>query len=314
VTKALTAIDPDHPELAAARAAGIPVESWQQVIADAAVGRRLIGIAGTHGKSTTAGWLVHVLTAAGMDPCAFVGALLPPAIAGGPAATARWGGGSDFVVEADEYAGNFDAYRPDLAVLTSAEWDHPDVFPDSAAVGAAFEAWLRRMPAGATLIANAADPGVRAILERLVDSRLTIVRYALLAPEADDHPSDPIEADFAARVVAEDPDGTTLEIVGHGSGTTPMTVRLATAGRHNAANALAVAATALAAGVDTAAIAAGVASFHGVGRRLERKGEAAGVVVYDDYAHHPTAIRETLRAIRQREPERRVWAAYEPLT
>ena len=149
VTKALTAVDPDHPELAAARAASIPLEPWQQVVADAAVGRTLVGVAGTHGKSTTAGWLVHVLAAAGEDPSAFVGALLPSAeTGGGPPATARHGQGPAFVVEADEYAGNFDAYRPDVAILTGAEWDHPDVFADEAAVTAAFEAWLRRMPDG----------------------------------------------------------------------------------------------------------------------------------------------------------------------
>ncbi len=132
VTKALTAIDPDQPELVAARSHGIPLEPWQQVIADAALGRTLVGVAGTHGKSTTAGWLVHVLAEAGEDPAAFVGALLPSSLTGGPPATARWGSGAAFVVEADEYAGNFDPYRPDVAVLTSAEWDHPDVFADAA--------------------------------------------------------------------------------------------------------------------------------------------------------------------------------------
>jgi UDP-N-acetylmuramate--alanine ligase len=93
-----------------------------------------------------------------------------------------------------------------------------------------------------------------------------------------------------------------------------VAVRLATAGRHNAANALAVAGAAMTLGVSPDAIAAGLASFDGVGRRLERKGEAAGVVVYDDYGHHPTAIRETISAVRQRESGRRVWAVYEPLT
>ena len=147
VTKALTAIDPDNPELAAARAAGIPLEAWQQVVADAAARRTLVAVAGTHGKSTTSGWLVGVLAAGGADPGAFVGALLPASAdrdrrsrrprAGAP--------GAPFVVEADEYAGNFDPYRPAVAVLTSAEWDHPDVFADRAAVLAAFEAWIRPM-------------------------------------------------------------------------------------------------------------------------------------------------------------------------
>ncbi len=89
VTKALTSIDPDHPELVAARRAGIPIQPWQQVVADAAAGRTLVSVAGTHGKSTTAGWLVHVLSAAGRDPSAFVGALLPGALTGGLPATAR---------------------------------------------------------------------------------------------------------------------------------------------------------------------------------------------------------------------------------
>ena len=128
VTKALTAIDPHRPSSKLRASAGIPVEAWQQVVADAAVGRTLVGVAGTHGKSTTAGWLVHVLVAAGRDPSAFVGALLPADDAGDAPSTARSGSGTVFVVEADEYAGNFDAYRPDVAVLTSAEWDHPDVF------------------------------------------------------------------------------------------------------------------------------------------------------------------------------------------
>ena len=146
VTKALTAIDPDNPELAAARDAGIPLEAWQQVVADAAARRTLVAVAGTHGKSTTSGWLVGVLASGGVDPGAFVGALLPASVTGiGVAATARRGEGAPFVVEADEYAGNFDPYRPAVAVLTSAEWDHPDVFADREAVLAAFEAWIRRM-------------------------------------------------------------------------------------------------------------------------------------------------------------------------
>jgi UDP-N-acetylmuramate--alanine ligase len=110
VTKALTAVTPDHPELLAARTHGIPATSVQQLIADAAVTHRqtLVGIAGTHGKSTTTGLVVHLLVEAGLDPSAFVGALLPSALVGGTdASTVRIGAGRHFVVEADEYAGNF---------------------------------------------------------------------------------------------------------------------------------------------------------------------------------------------------------------
>ena len=140
VTKALTAVDPDNAELAAAHAAGIPTEPWQQLIADVAAttGQKLIAVAGTHGKSTTAGWLVDLLVRAGRDPSAFVGALLPPRLTGGPPASFRWGRGGEFVVEADEYAGNFDPYQPSVTLLTNVEWDHPDVFADRATVVDAF--------------------------------------------------------------------------------------------------------------------------------------------------------------------------------
>src|SRR5207247_136212 len=196
VTKALTAIAPDHPELAAAREARIPIEPWQQVVADAAVGRTLIGVAGTHGKSTTAGWLVHVLASAGLDPAAFVGALLPAELTGGLPATARRGGGAAFVVEADEYAGNFDAYRT--------------------ATG----------PAGALI----------------------------------------------GRIVDESPDGTTVMLDGLGPFDAARPVRLPTAGRHNVANALGVVGALSWFEIRGDDAARGLASFPGVGRRLERKG------------------------------------------
>jgi UDP-N-acetylmuramate--alanine ligase len=325
VTKALTAVDPDHPELRAARERGIPVEPWQQVIADAAVGRTLVAVAGTHGKSTTAGWLVHVLVEAGRDPSAFVGALLGPALTGGTPATARRGRGDTFVVEADEYAGNFDAYRPAVALLTTAEWDHPDVFADAAAVYDTVARWLRGMPDGGVILANVGDPGVREVIDAIRDRRIAVTAVALTDTDprrgghlrglAEGHatvagPATPL----LGRVLAADRDGTLLELHGLDPLGGPVEVRLPTAGRHNAANALVVAGAAVRLGVPSEAIVRGLATFPGVGRRLERKGEAAGVVVYDDYGHHPTAIRATIEAIRQREPGRRVWAVYEPLT
>ena len=323
VTKALTAIDPHNAELEAARAAGIPIEPWQQTIADAAFGRTLVGVAGTHGKSTTSGWLVHVLVQAGLDPSAFVGALLPQSVTGSLPSTARWGLGSAFIVEADEYAGNFDAYRPAVAVLTSAEWDHPDVFADDAAVVACFATWLLAAAESVPepiLVANAGSQGVASVLAALKARRWPgrILR-TLLAPEG--APGARVEAEAPAepaailvgRILTADPAGTKLEICGAGL-PRPLTAHLRLAGRHNAANALTVAGAAVALGVEPEAIEAGLSSFTGMGRRLEKKGEGRGVVVYDDYAHHPTAIAATLAALRQLEPGRRVWAVYEPLT
>jgi UDP-N-acetylmuramate--alanine ligase len=306
VTKALTAVAPDHPELAAARAAGIPIEPWQQAIADAAVGKRLTAVAGTHGKSTTAGWLTHVLASAGRDPSAFVGALLSPSITAGRASTARRGAGDDFVVEADEYAGNFDAYRPDVVVLTTIEWDHPDVFADRTAVLSAFESWLRAVPE-ATVVANVGDPGVADLLKRLEPRPGPTVRAAVESEDVSLH------EDVVVEVMSMDAQGTAIGLGGSRI-SQGIELRLPTAGRHNVANALMVAAASVALGLNTTEIQLGLATFPGVGRRLERKGETAGVVVYDDYGHHPTAIRATVEAVRQREPGRRVWAVYEPLT
>ncbi|HET9614766.1 MAG TPA: cyanophycin synthetase, partial [Candidatus Limnocylindrales bacterium] len=260
-----------------------------------------------------------------------------------------------FVVEADEYAGNFDPYRPEIAVLTSAEWDHPDVFPDRAAVIAAFDRWVRRMtvshdapgggtrrsrresrasadrsadpsPAQPTLVANVGDLGVAELVERLRDWPGRVIATASVdvdggrvgsflrgIAEQFRSAAGPAHA-ILGRITATDPNGTALELVGLDPLRGAVPVRLRTAGRHNVANALGVIGAAVALGVETGAIVDGIASFEGVGRRLERKGEVAGVVVFDDYGHHPTAIRETLGAVRQRAPGRRVWAVYEPLT
>jgi len=332
VTKALTAVEPDHPELVAARRNGVPATSVQQLIADAAATRRqdLIAIAGTHGKSTTTGWVVHLLASAELDPSAFVGALLPASLAGGSrASTVRVGRGRHFVVEADEYAGNFDPYRPVLGALINADWDHPDVFADRSSVVAAFVEWIRRFDGGGerpTLVANVGDAGVRDVLASLRDwaGRLDAVavvdeaddpafRMAVLAGETR-------TAGGPARAVVgrwrTSPAGEgSLEIHGLGAaGDGPLMADLALPGRHNAENALVAAVVASAAGAGPSAIAAGLATFGGVGRRLELKGDVAGVVVLDDYGHHPTAMAVTFAAVAQRYPGRRLWAVYEPLT
>jgi UDP-N-acetylmuramate--alanine ligase len=309
VTKALTSVDPDHPELVAARAAGVPVEAWQQVVADAAASHRgtLVAVSGTHGKSTSSGWLVHVLLGAGRDPAAFVGALMP-ADAGSPPSTARWGAGDVFVVEADEYAGNFDPYRPALAVILNAEWDHPDVFADRAAVVSAFEAWVRSPGAeGRRVVVNVGDEGAHAVADRLRDlgSRLTTLAPADLETTAASTPRE--AADVRWRLT----DGV-LALEGLRAG--PVAARLRLPGRHYASDAAAVAAAADLLGVEAGAIARGLETFGGVGRRLEVVGDPRGVLVIDDYAHHPTAIRATIAALRERHPERRLWAVHEPLT
>lgn len=334
VTKAVTSVHPDHPELEAARRMGIAPESVQQVIADAAAthGQRLIGVSGTHGKSTTSGWLLHILAAAGRDPAGFVGAQLPASITGGARGVARFGRGPDFVVEADEYAGNFDPYQPAIAVLISADWDHPDVFADEPAVVRAFAQWIRHGhdpadPDGLpTLVANIGDPGVRHVLAALGDwpGRRVLVRLAGAGlPEAAQAPT-PAPVAFGepahhivGRITEEDASGTWLEVSGlrgPRGGHDPDRARINLLGHHLAIDGLLAAAGAMAAGVPAEAILAALPTYEGVGRRFELKGEVGGVTVLDDYAHHPTAMRATFEAARLRYPGRRLWAVYEPLT
>jgi UDP-N-acetylmuramate--alanine ligase len=226
-----------------------------------------------------------------------------------------------FVVEADEYAGNFDAYRPDVVVLTTIDWDHPDVFADRDAVISAFEAWLRRVP-DATLVANLGDPGVDLLVRRVADRPGPVVGVELenAGPNWEHGPAPrPVPGSAADRLITgaaglSRREGTSLWLFDHRADDHVGTADLRLAGRHNAANAALVAAAAMELGLNGDQVMGGLATFAGIGRRLERKGEARGVVVYDDYGHHPTAISETLGAVRQREPGRRVWAVYEPLT
>jgi UDP-N-acetylmuramate--alanine ligase len=330
VTKALTAVAPDHPELATARAHGVALESWQQLVADAVstAAQELVCVAGTHGKSTSTAWLLHVLVGAGRDPSGFVGALMPSTLSGLPPATARLGHGDLCVVEADEYAGNFDPYRPTVAVLLNAEWDHPDVFADQAAVLAAFEGWLRTSVPDALgeppmLVVNVSDPGAAVVAGRLEDWAGRIIKVALADGDEQlpgwriDGKATPAGVDLRGALVGPSLDALEVEgalLSGDLNTPQPLRIRLSLAGRHNAANALCVIAAAAALGLEWPAITAGMGGFPGVGRRLEVKGEPGGVLVLDDYAHHPSAIRATLATVRSQHPGRRIWAVYEPLT
>ncbi len=246
---------------------------------------------------------------------------MPATLTGGIRSTARWGRGDVFVVEADEYAGNFDPYRTDVAVLLNAEWDHPDVFADEDAVLDAFEGWLRLPGAeGRTLVANVGDPGVARLMGRLVDWPGRIVRVLLAAGDFGvswtSRPGDlvvsaTLDGHGGLRAFPDRPfPGLPFAATIRSLTTEPLLL----AGRHNAANALCVAAAAMVLGVPADAVARELATFGGVGRRLELKGVPQGISVYDDYAHHPTAIAATMAALRERYPRRRLWAVYEPLT
>jgi UDP-N-acetylmuramate--alanine ligase len=286
---------PDHPELRAAEQAGLEVVTWQALLGElmSQEGRIGLAVAGTHGKSTTTALLGHLLVGAGLDPTVEVGA----AIADWGGASVRPGGGAPFLVEADEFADSFLNYHPAAAILTNLEMDHPDFFADREAVLASFERFVRGMrpdPAvgGRLVLAAAGDAGLDDLLRRVRDVELRVVRYG---------PG----GDVDATDVRYDPGGTSFRLEG-------MAYRMRLAGPHNVLNATAALTLARGLGAAPEPLADALASFRGAGRRMELIADTAGVIVYDDYGHHPTEVRAALGAARQLVGDRRLWAVFEP--
>ncbi|MFZ9385200.1 MAG: glutamate ligase domain-containing protein [Candidatus Limnocylindrus sp.] len=326
VSKAITSTQPDHPQLQAARAAGLPLISLQQVIADAAAtrGGPLLGVAGTHGKTTSTGWLLAALRASGRDPSAFVGGPLPEGEGSPTGAPVHLGSEPGFIVEADEYGGNFDPYVADAALILNADWDHPDVFEDRAAVVRTFASWAAPVLTRGPLVINVTDVGgsevAAALEEHNRESLLTYVvrsqRHAETGPSKHaDAVAELVEAGegrvalrnltLSARAVRLAP--AAAELVG-------TDIPIGLLGAHNAANALGVALFAAAAGGSSEGIRSALANFPGVGRRMEVRYDRGGITILDDYGHHPTAIDATISTVRLRYPGRPLVLAIEPLT
>jgi UDP-N-acetylmuramate: L-alanyl-gamma-D-glutamyl-meso-diaminopimelate ligase len=290
----------DNPELQEALRRGLPVASMPDTLHDEILaGRHPVVVSGTHGKTTTTALVAWVLAGAGRDPGFLVG--------GEPLnfdAPSRLGSGPAFVVEGDEYSTSyadqgpkFLHYAPRTFVLTSAEFDHADLFADLAAVKAAFRAGVEIVPPDGRVVAWADDPNVR-------DALSTATAHVTLYSLADG------DADLFARNVAESADGLSFEVLRRGAPL--LAARLPLSGLHNVANALAAVAVGLEFGLAPGEIAAGLSSFRGVKRRMEVKGTAAGITVVDDFAHHPTAVASTLLGAKARFPGGRVWAVFEP--
>jgi UDP-N-acetylmuramate--alanine ligase len=294
ISPALRAV-PGHAELAAASARGIPIVTWQALLGElqAAPGRIGLAVTGTHGKSTTTALLGHLLVAAGMDPTVEVGAFI-----GAWGASVRPGEGAPFLVEADEFGDNFLNYHPAGAIVTNVEMDHPDFFADEAAVMDSFERFVRGMgthPAlnRRLLVLAARDPGADELAARLRDWPGRILRYG---------PGGEVEATDVVR----SPGGSAFRLFDR-AWTTLL------AGEHNVLNATAALVLARALGADLDRLAEGLRTFAGAGRRMELIADTAAVTIYDDYGHHPTEVRATLAAARQRVgPDRRLWAVFEP--
>jgi len=243
-----TAIGEDNPELRLARERGLPVAHRGELLAELCGEKRLIAIAGTHGKTTTTAMLAWALRELGADPAFFVGGEAPGLGPGGATANAGWGEGEWVVAEADESDASFLELKPEIAVVTNVEMDHHSRWGSLAELRAAFDSFAAS--AGRVAEFDAGPPG-------------------------------------------------------------PAELELAVPGRHNLLNARAAIAAAEAGGFDPQRVAAALATFPGVVRRLELKGERGGARVYDDYAHHPTEVRAALEALREMAPARLV-VAFQP--
>ncbi|HLZ45210.1 MAG TPA: UDP-N-acetylmuramate--L-alanine ligase [Gemmatimonadales bacterium] len=284
------AVPRDHPELERARALGLAVVRRADALGELAAGGRegLVAVAGTHGKTTTTVMVTEALTAAGRDPTGLAGGRV--AAWGG---NARIGGDQLYVVEADEYDKAFLSLRPTVAVVNNVEADHLECYGSIAALEAAFAEFASRAQ---RVIVGADDAGA----DR--------VALALEAPVW--RVGQGATADVRIRAVRLEPGGSRATILLPGGNTVELV--LAVPGLHNVRNAAAALAVLQALGADVQAGARALAEFHGVGRRFERLGEAAGVTVVDDYAHHPTEVAATLSAARQAFPGQRVIAVFQP--
>jgi len=293
------AVPRDNPEVAAVLERRIPHLSQAEAVAHYVLARGLesLVVAGTHGKTTTSAMLAWILEQVGADPSYLIGGL------------PRWnprgfrlGGGSHLVIEGDEYntaffdrGPKFLHYRPHLFLIGPVEFDHADLYPNLEAVLTAFRAGAAQVPRNGAVVVNAWSEGAVAAAR---DATAPLVRVGphtdcelrLLSWEAEDERS---TTEIAWR-------GETFGLV------------LPQAGFHNLQNAAMAVAAAISAGIEPAAAAASMGSFPGVARRMEVVGEAAGITVVDDFAHHPTAIGVTIAAARQRWPGRRLVIAFEP--
>jgi UDP-N-acetylmuramate--alanine ligase len=284
-----SAMPKDHPELARARELGIPVIRRAEALGEATAGATLVGIAGTHGKTTTTVMTTDALGAAGLGPTG---------VAGGR--VALWGGnlsfGSDrlFVVEADEYDRSFLALTPTVAVVTNVEADHLDIYADLADIRATFERFLS--PARYVVLC-ADDAGANTLS---TPSASEVIRYGVTSPDA--------------RLLGEVRPGVDggSQVKIRYDGEALGTIQLRVPGLHNVRNALAAVASGLALGATLDAMRDGLEKFGGVERRFQRLGIERGVLVVDDYAHHPTEIEATLAAARTAYPSRRIVIAFQP--
>ena len=288
------AIHDDNPEIAGAIARGIPVyeraQAWGAIMQHY---QNAVCISGTHGKTTTTSMATHIFMAAQADPTVMIGGTLPLLHSG-----YRVGRGDTIILESCEYCNSFLNFFPTVAVILNVEADHLDFFKDLADIEHSFHAFADLVPQRGYIISNADDPGAREAVKGLSHPVFT---FGIADPDAD----------CTAHNVAFHDGCPTFDVVIHGE--TYAHVELHIAGRHNILNSLAAASAAYVLGVPGSAVEEGLATFHGAGRRFERKGTFHGADVFDDYAHHPAELHALLTTAQSMSYER-VICAFQPHT
>ncbi|HEY1696826.1 MAG TPA: Mur ligase domain-containing protein [Polyangiaceae bacterium] len=314
------AIRRGNPEAQAAERLGVPRSSMSRALRERFLaGRRPLVVAGTHGKTTTSAMCAWLLARGGFEPGWFIGGIPKGLGVGAAVGSARVHparGRSPFVVEGDEYDAVYWDKKPkfldyagvgpdDVAIVTSIEQDHIDIYPDVASYEAAFRALAEVLPPRGLVACDARDARVRAVV-----GSTTKARVAWYALEHDD--TGDVTPTWLAAPAAPGPGGVQpFDVFFGGSSCGRFAMRVP--GLHNVRNALgAIAACVEGYGMSPADARTHLATFEGVRRRQDLLGEPGGVRVYDDFAHHPTAVDETLRALRSRHPEGLLWVAFEP--
>ena len=288
------AIHDDNPEIAGAIARGIPVyeraQAWGAIMQHY---QNAVCISGTHGKTTTTSMATHIFMAAQADPTVMIGGTLPLLHSG-----YRVGRGDTIILESCEYCNSFLNFFPTVAVILNVEADHLDFFKDLADIEHSFHAFADLVPQRGYIISNADDPGAREAVKGLSHPVFT---FGIADPDAD----------CTAHNVAFHDGCPTFDVVIRGE--TYAHVELHIAGRHNILNSLAAASAAYVLGIPGSAVEEGLATFHGAGRRFERKGTFHGADVFDDYAHHPAELHALLTTAQAMGYER-VICAFQPHT
>ncbi len=286
------AVPDDHAELEEARRRSVPVLKRAQALAEWVEPGRVVAVAGTHGKTTTAALLTEILEAADLEPSAFVGGTVS-----GWGGNHRPGGDGLFVVEADEFDRSFHHLAPQLAVVTNVEPDHLEIYGDRAGVLEAFRIFLQRTSGPDARVVLCGDDSGAGNLTPAASAPVTTYGFSAGCVVRGLDPA-PTES------------GTRFQVLERGRNVGELEVPLA--GAHNAVNALGAATAARDLGVEWSVIRRALRGFQGIERRFARLGEVAGVTIVDDYAHHPTEIAAALQAARQAFPGRRLVAVFQP--